>query len=65
MTTDQIKTKLRRLVADWKVEAEAQESKARKAAEAGEFKRETLAYTKAAVYRDVIWELKQIIKEEE
>jgi hypothetical protein len=65
MTTDQIKTKLRRLVADWKIEAEAQESKARKAAEAEEFKRETLAYTKAAVYRDHIWDLEQIIKEEE
>jgi hypothetical protein len=65
MTTDQIKTKLSRLVADWKIVAEAQENKARKAADAGEFKRETLAYTKAAVYRDRIWDLEQIIKEEE
>ena len=65
MNTEQVKTKLSRLVADWKIEAEAQEAKAKEAEVSGSLKKEALAYTKAAVYRDHILDLEQIIKEEE
>jgi hypothetical protein len=64
MTTDQIKTELKRLVANWKVEAEAYENEG-KVKEADFVKGSKSAYAKAAVYRDHIWDLEQIIKEEE
>jgi hypothetical protein len=64
MTTDQIKTKLSRLVADWKVEAEAYEEEAKQKV-ANFRKGADSALAKAAVYRDHIWDLEQIIKEEE
>lgn len=64
MTTDQIKTQLSRLVADWKVEAEAYENEAKQKVES--FRRGAdSAWAKAAVYRDHAWDLEQIIKEEE
>jgi len=64
MTTDQIKTKLSGLLADWKVEAEAYEGEGKRK-EADFVKGADSAYAKAAVYRDHIWDLEQIIKEEE
>jgi len=64
MTTDQIKTKLRRLVANWKIEAEAYENEAKQ--KVASFRRGADSdYAKAAVYQDHIWDLEQIIKEEE
>lgn len=64
MTTDQIKTKLRRLLANWKVEAEAYEEEARK--KVADFRKGAdSAWAKAALYRDHIWDLEQIIKEGE
>jgi hypothetical protein len=64
MTTDQIKTKLRRLVADWKNLAEAYEGDAR-AINIRLGTGSDVAYAKAAMYRDRAWDLEQIIKEEE
>jgi hypothetical protein len=61
MTTDQIKTKLSRLIADWKVEAEASEADGDADCGTGS----DAPYAKARAYRDHIWDLEQIIKEEE
>jgi hypothetical protein len=61
MTTDQIKTELKRLVADWKIVAAASEADGDADCGTGS----DAPYAKARAYRDAICDLEQIIKEEE